>query len=260
MKKLKILKIILTGFIISVLTFITSGCDANNLTIATNAYFAPFEYIESGKFVGIDMDIAKILADELGLKLQVKDMEFDSVLIAVQNGTCDIAMAGLTVTERRRESVDFCQGYFNASQMVITRTENNSVGNRMTADEVLTNLKGQKIGVVFGFTGQFFAEGDEDFEFEGIEGADIKTYTTGSLAVAALKNGSVDYVIIDNVPAEILAAGNSGTKLINVPLTEEEYAFAVKKGNSELLSKVNNILSAMKTDGRLSEIIRKYYI
>ncbi len=177
----------------------------DQLVVATNAEFAPFEYTEGGEeFYGIDMEIASLLAQELGKELVIEHMDFDSVCLAVGEHKCDIAMAGLTIQEDRKEHVNFSDSYYNASQKLIVMSDNTEFDEckDVAAIEAILNKKDAtcKIGVQTGTTGQFYSEGDE----ENYAGFPVKTvgYKNGSLAVQDLLNGNIDYVIIDSAPAK----------------------------------------------------------
>ena len=178
----------------------------NQLVVATNAAFAPFEYTEDGgkTYLGVDMEIAYLLAKELGKELVIMDMEFESVCTAVQLGKCDIAMAGLTINEDRKELVNFSDSYYNASQQVIVSASCTDFDTCKTAADVekILNAKDAscKIGVQKGTTGNWYVAGDEDWGFAGFKTTCVE-YSNGSLAVQDLLNGNIDYVIIDSAPA-----------------------------------------------------------
>jgi len=178
----------------------------DQLVVATNAAFAPFEYTEDGgkTFLGVDMEIASLLAKELGKELVIMDMEFESVCTAVQMGQCDIAMAGLTINEERKELVNFSDSYYNASQQIIVLADNTEFDACKTAADVEKILNEKeascKIGVQKGTTGNWYVVGDEDWGFAGFPVTCIE-YSNGSLAVQDLLNGGIDYVIIDSAPA-----------------------------------------------------------
>ena len=178
----------------------------DQLVIATNAAFAPFEYTEDGgkTFYGVDMEIAALLAKELGKELVIMDMDFDAVCLNVQQKKCDIAMAGLTITEDRKEMVNFSDPYYNASQQIIVNADCTEFDACKTASDVedILNSKDSscKIGVQKGTTGNLYVAGDEDWGFAGFKVSCIE-YANGSLAVQDLLNGGIDYVIIDSAPA-----------------------------------------------------------
>lgn len=178
----------------------------DQLVIATNAAFAPFEYTEDGgkTYLGIDMEIASLLAKELGKELVIMDMDFDAVCLNVQQKKCDIAMAGLTVTEKRKALVNFSEPYYDASQQLVVLagcTDFDSCKAAADVEEILNAKDAScKIGVQRGTTGQLYTEGDEDWGFAGYAVTCVP-YANGSLAIQDLLNGGVDYVIIDSAPA-----------------------------------------------------------
>ena len=176
----------------------------DQLVVATNAEFAPFEYKEGDKFYGIDMEIAKLLADKLGKELVIVDMAFDAVLLSVQQQKAYIGMAGLTVTEERAKQVDFSDPYYNAAQKIICKADDKTFDNCKTKEDVDKILQGFDKSVLIGgqngTTGQYYVEGSSDFGFTKLN-ATWKGYANGSLAVQDLINGGINYVIIDAAPA-----------------------------------------------------------
>ena len=177
----------------------------DQLVVATNAAFEPFEYTDGGtSYYGIDMEIAALLAEELGKELVIVNMDFDSVCLAVGQHQCDIAMAGLTINEDREKYVTFSDSYYNASQKLIVMADNtefDSCADAATIEEILNKKDASvKVGVQTGTTGQFYCEGDEDWGFVGFP-VTTTGYKNGSLAVQDLLNGNLDYVIIDSAPA-----------------------------------------------------------
>ena len=177
----------------------------DQLIVATNAAFEPFEYMVGDKYYGIDMEIAALLAEYLGKELVISNMDFDAVCLAVGQGKADIAMSGLTIKEDRKEYVTFTDPYYNASQKIIVKADETTFDNCKTAADVEAILSGlssdTKIGVQTGTTGQFYVEGDEDWGFEGYN-VKCVGYKSGSLAVQDMLNGNINYVIIDEAPAQ----------------------------------------------------------
>ena len=178
--------------------------DKDQLVVATNAAFEPFEYMKGDSYYGIDMEIAKALADHLGMELVIQNMDFDAVCLSVGQQKCDIAMAGLTVKPDREEYVTFSTSYYSASQKIITLSDSTEFDDCKTAADVEAILnamdKTTKVGVQTGTTGQFYTEGDADWGFTGFPVTSIG-YKNGSLAVQDLLNGNLNYVIIDSAPA-----------------------------------------------------------
>ena len=176
----------------------------DQLVVATNAAFEPFEYMEGENYVGIDMEIAALLAEELGQELAIQNMDFDAVCLSVGQQKCDIAMAGLTVSDERKEYVTFSDTYYQASQRLIVPSDDTTFDDMTDADSIAAALgeldSSVKIGVQQGTTGNSYVEGSEDLGFPGLE-ATCQTYKSGSLAVQDMLNGNIDYVIIDAAPA-----------------------------------------------------------
>lgn len=181
----------------------------DQLVVATNAAFEPFEYTKGDTYYGIDMEIASLLAKELGKELVIQNMDFDAVCLSVSQQKCDIAMAGLTINEERQEYVTFTDSYYKASQRLIVRSDDTAFDDCKTADDVAAKLaeldSSVSIGVQAGTTGQYYVEGDEDWGFDGLE-AKCVTYKSGSLAVQDMLNGSIQYVIIDAAPAAAISS------------------------------------------------------
>jgi len=176
----------------------------DQLIVATNASFEPFEYMLGDSYYGIDLEIAALLAEHLGKELVIHNMDFDAVVLSVGQGKADIAMAGLTITEARKESVNFSDKYYDASQKLIVMANDSSFDKCTSVSDVEEVLGGldstTKIGVQTGTTGQFYLEGDEDWGFDGYA-VETVGYKAGSLAVQDMINGNIKYVVIDEAPA-----------------------------------------------------------
>ena len=176
----------------------------DQLVVATNAAFEPFEYTKGDQYYGIDMEIAKLLADELGKELVIQNMDFDAVCLSVSQQKCDIAMAGLTINEERQEYVNFSDTYYQASQRLIVKADDTTFDDCKEAADVEALLQkttsSDKIGVQAGTTAQYYIEGSDDWDFAGLP-AECVQYKNGSLAVQDLVNGNLKYVIIDAAPA-----------------------------------------------------------
>ncbi len=211
--------------------------------MGTNAAFPPYEYKEGEEFKGIDVEIATAIAKELGGKLEIVDMEFDSIITSVQKGEVDFGIAGMTVTDERKEEVDFTSSYATGVQVVIV-PEGSDIA-------TLDDLEGKKIGVQLGTTGDIYAKDDYGED-------NVVSYSKGADAVIALKGGDVQAVIIDNEPAKAFVAENEGLKILETEYAIEDYAIAVAKDNSELLDDINDALEKLTEDGTIDEIIAKY--
>lgn len=220
------------------------------LTMATNATFPPYEYYEGDNIVGIDAEIAKAIADKLGLELNIQDMEFDSTYTSAGKGKADIAMAGLSMTPEREEIVAFSDSYATGIQVVIV-TEDSDI---TSVDDLFAEGASHTIGVQRNTTGDIYTTGD--IEDAGL--GTIDRYSKGADAIMALKTGKVDCVVIDNEPAKVFVAENEGLKLLDTEYVEEEYAIGMSKTNTALFDAVNNALKELLADGTVAAIIEKY--
>ena len=227
--------------------------EEGKLIMSTNAQFPPYEMVADGEgfngtgFEGIDGEIASAIADKLGLELQIDDMEFDSALLAVQNNTADVMLAGLSYSEERDEVVDFTDSYATGVQVVIVKD-----GSDVTMD----NLGEKMIGTQRGTTGYIYAS---DTPENGGYGEDhVLAYDNGATAVQALMNDQIDAVIIDEAPAKEFVAANEGLTILPGNWVEEQYCAAVDEGNTALQNAINTALNELIDDGTVDEIIAKY--
>ena len=217
------------------------------LTFGTNAEFPPFEYVTSngaiGEYDGIDMAIAKQIAEDNGMTAVVENMEVDSLLVALQNGQIDAVIAGMTATDERRETVDFSTPYYTATQVMIVKEDSDIISAADMADK--------KICVIQGYTGEVCVQ-DMGYTYEA--------FKKGTEAVMELTNGKCDVVVIDSATAQKYVSDNEGLKIVEDPsaFESEEYAIAVQKGNTELLDKINKTIEKMLADGTINELAVKY--
>jgi polar amino acid transport system substrate-binding protein len=214
--------------------------EAGKLVMLTNAAFPPYEYLGSdNKPAGVDVDMAQAIADEIGVELEVVDMDFDGLIPALIGGKGDMIAAGLTVTDERKESVDFSDTYADATQLIIVAADNEDITG-------VDDLNGKIIGVQLGTTGDIYAS--------DIEGAEVSQYKTGLEAAMDLMNGKLDAVILDQLPAQnIVASNEEQLKLIDEPFTDEQYAIAVKKGDTDFLAVVNSVIAKLQDEGKVAE-------
>lgn len=224
--------------------------ESGKLHMATNAAFPPYEMTDdNGGFEGIDVEIATAIADKLGLELVVDDMDFSSVINAVQGGKADIAMAGLTVSEERKQNVDFTASYATGVQVVIVPEDSD-----ITTVDDLSNDK--MIGTQEATTGYIYCS---DTPENGGYGEDhVVAYTNGATAIQALLGGKVDAVVIDNEPAKAFVAANPTLKILDTEYVTEEYAIGISKENNALLDAVNGALEELIADGTVQSIVDKY--
>ena len=224
--------------------------ESGKLIMATNAAFPPYEYIEGNEIVGIDAEIAGAIAAKLGLELQIDDMEFDSIIESVKGGKADMGLAGMTVTEERKEVVNFTASYATGVQVVIV-TEGSAI---TTVDDLFAEGANHVIGVQRNTTGDLYSTWD--LEDAGL--ATIDRYSKGADAVQALLTGKVDCVVIDNEPAKAFVEANEGLKILDTAYAVEDYAAAMSKDNQELYEAVNKALDELIADGTVASIIEKY--
>lgn len=240
-----------------------TGCSAKDtLTIATNAEFEPFEFMRNSEIVGFDIDLINEIAAKLDKTVKLDNMEFDGVIAAVQSGTSKAAISGLTITPKRAGSVDFSAPYYTgAAQMLIVRGDD-SLFLGATKAELDGQLQGRNIGVCAGYTGEAYVNGDEDMGFAGIEGATATVFDNISLAITALKNGSIDAIIMDDSVAKKAAETpeNTGVKVVNVALSVEEYGIAMQKGDAELKAQIDQALRELASDGTIGRLLEKWEI
>ena len=221
------------------LTTVTEGV----LTMSTNAAFPPYEMTtDDGGFEGIDVELAGAIAEKLGLELQIDDMDFDSALLAVQQGKSDIVMAGVSVTDDRLLVMDFSDSYATGVQVVIVPE-----GSDVTID----NLGEHTIGTQRATTGNIYCTDDYGEDH-------VVAYDNGITAVQALMNGQVDCVVIDSAPAQEFVAANPGLTILDTEYVSEEYAIGMAKGNTALVEAVNQALAELKADGTIQSIVDKY--
>ena len=231
------------------LTTVSEG----ELHMATNAAFPPYEMTSDGEgydgYEGIDVEVAAKIAEKLGLKLVIDDMEFSSVIISVQSGKADMAMAGLTVTEERKQNVDFTDSYATGVQVVIVPEDSDIA----TVDDLAND---KMIGCQDGTTGYIYCS--DTVENGGYGEDHVTSYTNGAMAIEALKAGKVDAVVIDNEPAKQFVAVNEGLKILDTEYIVENYAIGISKDNPALCAAVNNALNELIADGTVQQIVDKY--
>jgi polar amino acid transport system substrate-binding protein len=226
------------------------------LVMATNASFPPYEFVgDDGAYAGIDVEIAGLIAEKLGLKLEIQDVEFGSIIGGVQSGKFDMGMAGMTVTDERKESVNFSETYAVGVQSIIVKegSDIKSFDDFFNADG---SVKDIMIGVQQDTTGDIYCS--DTVENGGVGEEHVTQFKTGNDAVQALVAGKVDAVIIDNEPAKSYVSVNKGLTILETAYTEEEYAICVSKSNTALLDSINDALASLKAEGKIDEIVGKY--
>lgn len=243
----KILLLVLVSVLSSVMLF---GCKksetaADTLIVGTNAEFPPFEYIEQGNIVGFDVDLMNEISKLTGKKVEFKNMAFDSLLIAMQTGKINCIISGMTATDERRQHVNFSTPYFVSKQAVIV-PENSDI-------QKFEDLKGKKIGVVIGYTGDMVVT--DMYK----DTSSITRYEATGQAIMALTAGKVDAAVLDMEPAKEYVANNEGIKVLDTALAEEEYSIALPKDKTALLDEINKALQTLKENGTYDKIYAKYF-
>lgn len=241
----KILSLVL---VLSMALCLFAGCaskegdTSDKLTMATNAEFPPFEYLENGEIVGADVEIAQAIAKKLGKELEITNIDFDAALTGAATGKYDMAVAGITANDDRKKNMNFSVDYYTASQAIIV----------MSDSEIATaaDLSGKTIACQEGTTGEQYLM-DNNYS--------IQSFKTGAEAVSAMTSGKVDAIVIDDAVARALSSKQNGTtKVLDEALTKEAYAIALEKGDEELTKEINKALEELKADGTLAKIFEKY--
>ena len=234
-----------------------SGCgnskeDSDTLVMGTNAAFPPFEFVTEngleGKFDGVDIAIAQRIAKDMNKQLKIEDMEFEGLVASVSSGKVDMVIAGMTANDEKRQSVDFSDTYYTAMQTIVVAPDNTTINSA----EDLKNAS--KVGVVLGYTGDSYVTDTLKLPEDK-----ILRVSRGIDAVQDVKNGRLDAVVIDSATGKALAEKN-GLKTVDdeTAFEKEEYAIAVKKGNTELLEAINKTLQEMKANNEIEELVQKY--
>ena len=249
------MKKLLVSMLILCLAFCLVACGEKEetkdvLVMATNAEFPPYEYFEGDKIVGIDAEIAEAISAKIGAELTIEHVDFDSIIPGVQSGKYDFAMAGLTVTDERKEQVDFSTSYATGVQVIVVK-EGSSI---TSADDLFAEGASHTIGVQLATTGDLYTTWD--LEDAGL--ATIERYNKGADAIMALTSDKVDCVVIDNEPAKVFVQNNPGLVILDTEYITEEYAIAVGKENTELMTKIETALTELIADGTVASIIAKY--
>ena len=217
--------------------------NAGKLTIATSPDFPPYEYLDdNGDIVGIEIDILSLIAEKLGLELQVDAMDFDSALLAVQQGKSDMVVSGVTVLPERELVMNFTDSYTTAVQVIVVPE-----GSNVTLD----NLGEQQIGTQLGTTGYIYTV--DDYGEDHVTG-----YNTYTLVVQALLNGQIDCIVMDDAVAREYVDANPGLLILDTSYADEDYAFGIDKSNDALTEAVNNALNELMADGTVDSIITQY--
>ncbi|AVQ29138.1 MULTISPECIES: basic amino acid ABC transporter substrate-binding protein [Fusobacterium] len=238
----KFFKLLLIGSM--VLSVSATALAKDKIYVGTNAEFPPFEYLENGEITGFDMDLVHEIGKLVDADIKIVDMGFDGLLPALQMKKVDLVIAGMTANEERMKTVSFTQPYYTASQVIIVKDGNDSI-------KSFADLKGKKVGVMLGFTG--------DMVVSEIDGVKIERFNAAYAGIMALQAGKVEAIVLDSEPAKNYVAQNKGLVLADADAEQEEYAIAVRKNDKALLEKVEKALSEIKANGTYDKLIQKYF-
>lgn len=238
----KLLKKALIG--IMVLSLSATALAKEKIYVGTNAEFPPFEYLENGKITGFDIELMNEIGKVLNADIKIQDMAFDGLLPALQLKKVDVVIVGMTATEERMKTVAFTQPYYTASQVIIVKEGDNSI-------KSFEDLKGKRVGVMLGFTG--------DTVVSEIEGVKIERFNAAYAGIMALKADKADAVVLDSEPAKNYVKQNPGLKLAEADAAKEEYAIAIRKNDKALLEKIEKALTEIKANGTYDKLIEKYF-
>lgn len=219
----------------------------DKLIMATEAGFAPYEYVDGDKVVGIDVKIAEAIAAELGKELVIQDIDFDGALTAVQTGSADFAAAGISITEDRLEKMDFTIEYATSKQVVVVKKGDTSI----TKED---DLKQKVVGAQQGTTAQLVYDADDST----LKPKEFKAYKKYSQAATDLKNGGIDCIVMDELPAKLLTAKNADLEIANAELFTDKYGMAIKKGNTELKEAMDKVLQKLIDDKSIEKWTQEY--
>ena len=278
----KILALVLALVMMATMALAFTSCGGDEIIVQTNAFFAPFEYYEGEEIVGVDVEIMNMVGEKLGKKITFKNVEFSAIIDNVKEGkVCDAGAAGITITDERKEKVDFSTPYYTSVQYVIFAADSDIAKRGAEGSQYIVweAMAGKTIGVQTDTTGWIYTDGeiyataDNDYGYDGVlygTNTELKTFDNAQLAADGIASNIVDYVIIDELPAEYIVSKNSGlaclplyyagaTEADDAPV-EEQYAICVTKGNTELLDAINAVLADLIKDGKVEEMVMNHMI
>ncbi|MBO4769611.1 MAG: transporter substrate-binding domain-containing protein [Clostridia bacterium] len=274
----KLISLFIVAAMLAAVLVLATGCGkktrsladikaSGKLVVYTEAGFAPFEFVSGGKVVGVDVAICGEIAKAIGVELEIKDVNFDTILGAIKSGKCDMGAAGITITDERKEEVDFSAPYTTSKQYIVVAADNTTVS-------TLGTMAGLKIGVQQGTTSDFIIsdaiDGTEDDDGKHVKGelegtgATVSGYKSPNDVVPLLLSGKIDVLVTDKLPAEMIAKNNADTlKCFELfyddgTATDESYGVAVAKGNAELLAVIDTVIAQLIADGKIDEYIVYY--
>ena len=278
----KIIALVLALVMCASMTLAFTSCGSDEIIVHTNAFFAPFEYYEGEEIVGVDVEIMNLVGEKLGKKITFKNVEFSAIIDNVKEGkVCDAGAAGITITDERKEKVDFSTPYYTSVQYVIFAKDSDIAKRGAEGSQYIVweAMAGKKLGVQTDTTGWIYTDGeiyataDNDYGYDGVlygTNTELKTFDNAQLAADAIGSNMIDYVIIDELPAEYIVSKNDtlaclplyysgATEAEDAPV-EEQYAICVTKGNTELLDAINAVLADLLKDGKVEEMVMNHMI
>lgn len=235
----KKLMIIASLFLLGVVAFAKE-----KIYVGTNAEFPPFEYLEKGKITGFDIELIEEMGKILDADIKIVDMSFDGLLPALQMKKVDAVIAGMTATEERMKTVAFTQPYYTASQVIIVKKDNNSI-------KSFNDLRGKKVGVMLGFTG--------DVVVSEIAGVKVERFNAAYAGILALNSNKIEAVVLDSEPAKNYVLQNKNIKIVEGDTAQENYAIALRKNDKKLLEKLEKALKETKNNGTYDKLLKKYF-
>lgn len=255
----KIISIALAAAMMLCMMFALASCGSEKIIVQTNAFFAPFEYYEGTKIAGVDVDIMNLVGEKLGKDVEFVNTEFSGIIDSVAEGkVCDAGAAGITITDARKEKVDFSTPYYTSVQYVIFAKDDASIKTKTNADGeyvVWESIAGKTIGTQLDTTGWIYVDGEINDGVLSETNSEHKAFDNAQLAADGIGSNIVDVVVIDQLPAEYITSKNTSLKAIplyyagetdaeDAPV-QEEYAICVTKGNTELLNAINEVLATL---------------
>ena len=230
-------------FILVSFSLLLFGCSSRDDTIVvvTNSGFEPYEYVKNNEVVGVDVDIAREIAKEMGKKLEIKDVAFDSIISELNSGKADFAAAGMSITEERKREVDFSIEYISSKQVVVVNKNNKTI---KTKDDLNNKTISVQLGTVA-----------DTYVTNNYKSAKIVRQKKFLSAAEDVKVGKSDCIIMDELPAKELVIKNNELTILDIELITDKYAIAVKKGNTELLNTINNVLEKLMKEGKIEEYV-----
>lgn len=214
------------------------------ISVGTNAQFPPFEFYPNDKIAGFDIELAQIIADKLNVKLVVEDMNFNSLIDAINKNKIDLIISAMTITPERQSKVNFSNPYYTSNQSIMVMDKNENI-------KAIEDLKNKKIGIQTGTTGEQIAS--------KIEGVEIFKYNTALAAIMDMKSANIDAIVYDLEACKKFKENNPSIKIIDVQFDKEQYGIAVRKDDIELLNLINEVLEEIKSNGQYEQLIKKYF-